>query len=145
MLTALGRENEIGIHVRGALRNGLSPAEIGEILIHTGIYAGIPAANAAFAVADGVIAGEPSSPSGQRRWRATARAVAPARLDRPLGLGQQQLHVADPTLGEATLAVGEIQGPEPLEGLVVAERRELVGVGGEVLLASAGGSRRSWR
>jgi 4-carboxymuconolactone decarboxylase len=58
VLTALGRENEIGMHVRGALRNGLSATEIREILIHTGIYAGIPAANAAFVVADGVIAGE---------------------------------------------------------------------------------------
>jgi 4-carboxymuconolactone decarboxylase len=58
VLTALGRENEIEIHVRGALRNGLSATEIGEILIHTGIYAGIPAANAAFAVADAVIAAE---------------------------------------------------------------------------------------
>jgi 4-carboxymuconolactone decarboxylase len=58
VLTALGRENEIGMHVRGALRNGLSATEIREILIHTGIYAGIPAANAAFAVADGVIAAE---------------------------------------------------------------------------------------
>jgi 4-carboxymuconolactone decarboxylase len=58
VLTALGRENEIGMHVRGALRNGLSATEIREVLIHTGIYAGIPAANAAFAVADGVIAAE---------------------------------------------------------------------------------------
>jgi 4-carboxymuconolactone decarboxylase len=58
VLTALGRENEIGMHVRGALRNGVSATEIREILIHTGIYAGIPAANAAFAIADGVIAAE---------------------------------------------------------------------------------------
>jgi alkylhydroperoxidase/carboxymuconolactone decarboxylase family protein YurZ len=37
--------------VRGAQRNGLSPEEIAEVLLHTAIYAGVPAANAAFAVA----------------------------------------------------------------------------------------------
>ena len=41
VLTALGRENEISMHVRGALRNGLTPAEIGEVLLHTAIYAGV--------------------------------------------------------------------------------------------------------
>ena len=51
VLTALGRENEIAMHVRAALRNGLTPAEIGEVFIHTAIYAGVPAANAAFAIA----------------------------------------------------------------------------------------------
>ena len=59
VLTALGRENEIAMHVRAALRNGLTPAEIGEILIHTAIYAGVPAANSAFAVAQRVLAEEP--------------------------------------------------------------------------------------
>lgn len=54
VLTALGRENEIEMHVRGALRNGLTAEEIGEILIHTSIYAGVPAANAAFAIAQRV-------------------------------------------------------------------------------------------
>jgi 4-carboxymuconolactone decarboxylase len=58
VLTALGRENEIEMHVRGALRNGLSPDEIGEVLLHTAIYAGVPAANAAFAIAQRVIDGE---------------------------------------------------------------------------------------
>jgi 4-carboxymuconolactone decarboxylase len=57
-LTALGRENEIEIHVRGALRNGVTPEEIGEVLLHTAIYAGVPAANAAFAIAQRVIDGE---------------------------------------------------------------------------------------
>jgi 4-carboxymuconolactone decarboxylase len=55
-LTALGRENEIEMHVRGALRNGLTPEEIGEVLLHTAIYAGVPAANAAFAIAQRVLA-----------------------------------------------------------------------------------------
>jgi 4-carboxymuconolactone decarboxylase len=51
VLTALGRENEIAMHVRGALRNGLTESEIGEVLLHTAIYAGVPASNAAFAIA----------------------------------------------------------------------------------------------
>ena len=55
VLTALGRENEIAMHVRAALRNGLTPEEIGEVFIHTAIYAGVPAANSAFAIAQKVI------------------------------------------------------------------------------------------
>jgi 4-carboxymuconolactone decarboxylase len=57
-LTALGRENELEMHVRGALRNGLTPEEIGEVLLHTAIYAGVPAANAAFAIAQRTIDAE---------------------------------------------------------------------------------------
>lgn len=53
-LTALGREHELELHLRAARRNGLSEAEIGEVLLHTAIYAGVPAANAAFAVAQRV-------------------------------------------------------------------------------------------
>ena len=59
-LTALGREHEIAMHVRAALRNGLSPQEIGEILLHTSIYAGLPVANRAFAIADEVLREEPT-------------------------------------------------------------------------------------
>ena len=55
VLAALGRENEIEMHVRGAIRNGVTPAEIGEVLMHTAIYAGVPAANSALAIADRVI------------------------------------------------------------------------------------------
>ncbi len=55
VLTALGRENEIAMHVRGALRSGLSEAEIAEVLLHTAVYAGVPAANAAFAIAQRVL------------------------------------------------------------------------------------------
>jgi 4-carboxymuconolactone decarboxylase len=61
VLTALGRENEIAMHVRGALRNGLTAAEIGEVLLHTAVYAGVPASNAAFAIAQRVIDGETST------------------------------------------------------------------------------------
>ena len=55
-LTALGRDHEIAMHVRAAIRNGLTPAEIGEVLLHTAVYAGVPAANRAFAIADEVLA-----------------------------------------------------------------------------------------
>jgi 4-carboxymuconolactone decarboxylase len=58
VLTALGRENEIGLHVRGARRNGLTETEIAEVLLHTAVYAGVPAANAAFAIAERVLADE---------------------------------------------------------------------------------------
>ncbi len=55
-LVTLGAEHEIGLHVRGALRNGLSTEEIIEVLLHTAIYAGVPRANRAFAVARELLA-----------------------------------------------------------------------------------------
>jgi len=55
VLTALKCEAEIALHVRAALRNGLSPAEISEILLHTAVYAGAPAAHHAFAIAERVL------------------------------------------------------------------------------------------
>src|SRR5262249_10912216 len=51
ILTALRAENEIPMHVRAAVRNGLTPEEILEVLIHTAVYAGVPAANSAVALA----------------------------------------------------------------------------------------------
>jgi 4-carboxymuconolactone decarboxylase len=54
-LVSVRAENELGMHVRAALGNGLTPEEIGEVLLHTAIYAGVPAANAAFAVARRVL------------------------------------------------------------------------------------------
>jgi 4-carboxymuconolactone decarboxylase len=58
LLTALGREHEIAMHVRAARSNGLSPAEISEVLLHSAIYAGAPAANAAYAIAKKVLGEE---------------------------------------------------------------------------------------
>ncbi len=55
-LTSLRAENEIAMHVRAAIANGLTPAEITEILLHTAVYAGLPAANAAFAIAQRTLA-----------------------------------------------------------------------------------------
>ncbi|HEX6715022.1 MAG TPA: 4-carboxymuconolactone decarboxylase [Thermoleophilaceae bacterium] len=59
VLTALGRENEIAVHVRGALRNGLTSEEIAEVLLHTAVYAGVPASNAAFAIAQPIVDEQP--------------------------------------------------------------------------------------
>lgn len=58
ILAALGAEAEIAMHVRGALRNGLTPAEISEVLLQVAVYAGVPAANSAFAIARSVLAEE---------------------------------------------------------------------------------------
>jgi 4-carboxymuconolactone decarboxylase len=49
-LVALGRFDELELHIDGARRNGLSDDEIKEVLLHTAIYCGVPAANSAFAV-----------------------------------------------------------------------------------------------
>jgi 4-carboxymuconolactone decarboxylase len=57
-LVTLRAENELGMHVRAALGNGLTPDEIGEVILHTAVYAGLPAANAAFAVARRVLSEE---------------------------------------------------------------------------------------
>ena len=54
-LTALRAEGELEIHVRAALRNGLTEEEIAEVLLHTAVYAGLPAGNAAFAIARRVL------------------------------------------------------------------------------------------
>jgi 4-carboxymuconolactone decarboxylase len=60
VLTALGRQEELAMHVRAARRNGLTAAEIGEVLLHTAVYAGVPAANSAFAIAQRVLDDEPT-------------------------------------------------------------------------------------
>ncbi|MCA1846659.1 MAG: 4-carboxymuconolactone decarboxylase [Actinobacteria bacterium] len=56
LLAALGHREELAIHLRGALRNGVTPDELREVLLHTAVYAGVPAANSAFAVAQKVLA-----------------------------------------------------------------------------------------
>jgi 4-carboxymuconolactone decarboxylase len=54
-LVALGREEELAMHVRAALRIGLTSDEIKEVLLQSAIYCGVPAANGAFAVARKVL------------------------------------------------------------------------------------------
>jgi 4-carboxymuconolactone decarboxylase len=56
VLTALRAEHELRLHIAAGRRNGLSDAEIAEVIMHTAGYAGIPAANAAMAVAKDVLA-----------------------------------------------------------------------------------------
>ena len=64
LLAALGREAELAMHVRAALRVGVTPEEIREVLLHTAVYAGVPAANTAFAIAQRVLA-EAGVPEGR--------------------------------------------------------------------------------
>jgi 4-carboxymuconolactone decarboxylase len=69
LLTALHCHGELGMHVRAAVRNGLTADDIKEILLHTAVYAGVPAANAAFAIAQEVLGElgegpEPETPPG---------------------------------------------------------------------------------
>ena len=64
-LVALGKLEELQMHVRAAMRNGLTKDEIGEVLLHSAIYCGLPAANAAFAVAQRVL-DDHEGPKGSR-------------------------------------------------------------------------------
>lgn len=57
MLTALGKQHELRGHVRGALRNGATAAEIQEVLLHASIYCGLPSAVEAFRTAAEVVDG----------------------------------------------------------------------------------------
>jgi 4-carboxymuconolactone decarboxylase len=57
-LIALNRERELEMHIRAALHNGLTREEIGEVLLHSAIYCGVPAANGAFAIFRDVMAEE---------------------------------------------------------------------------------------
>jgi 4-carboxymuconolactone decarboxylase len=61
-LVALGRNEELAMHVRAALRNGLTRDEIKEVLLQCAVYCGVPAANSAFAVAQQVLEGEKPPP-----------------------------------------------------------------------------------
>jgi 3-oxoadipate enol-lactonase / 4-carboxymuconolactone decarboxylase len=60
-LVAHGHLDELAMHVRAARTNGLTPDEIGEVLLQTAIYCGVPAANSAFAVAQRVLEEEETS------------------------------------------------------------------------------------
>jgi 4-carboxymuconolactone decarboxylase len=55
VLATLQQENELAMHVKAALRNGLTPEQISEVLLQVAVYAGVPAANRAFAVAQRVL------------------------------------------------------------------------------------------
>ena len=55
MLTALNRGHELGVHVRGAINNGVTEQEIQEVLLQTAIYVGVPASLESFRIAEGVL------------------------------------------------------------------------------------------
>jgi len=56
VLAALQHEDELAMHVKAALRNGLTEAQIREVLLQVGLYAGVPVANRAFAIAKRALA-----------------------------------------------------------------------------------------
>jgi 4-carboxymuconolactone decarboxylase len=64
LLTALRSHEELALHIRAALRNGVTAEELREVLLHTAVYAGVPAANSAFALAQEILADDPSEPEG---------------------------------------------------------------------------------
>ena len=57
-LIALGHDEELAMHLRAALRNGLTVDEIKEVILQAGVYCGVPAANTAFRIAKDVFAEE---------------------------------------------------------------------------------------
>ncbi|MBA4213464.1 MAG: 4-carboxymuconolactone decarboxylase [Polaromonas sp.] len=60
MLAALGKQHELKGHVRGALNNGATPAELQEVLLQVAVYCGVPTAVEAFRTAASVVDGDPS-------------------------------------------------------------------------------------
>lgn len=56
MMVALNRGDELRLHLRGAFSNGVTRDEIKEVLLHCAIYAGVPAANSAYHIAEEVFA-----------------------------------------------------------------------------------------
>jgi 4-carboxymuconolactone decarboxylase len=67
ILAALGRREELALHLRASRNIGVEPAKITEVLLHVAAYAGIPAANTAFAVAKSEL--EPAAPPARERRR----------------------------------------------------------------------------
>lgn len=66
MLAVLQHEEELAMHVRAALRNGVTVEEIKEVLLQVGVYAGVPTANRAFAVAQEVLVEDGLVPPAER-------------------------------------------------------------------------------
>jgi 4-carboxymuconolactone decarboxylase len=67
MLAAQGSEHELGLHVRAALRNGVTVEELKEVLLQVAVYAGVPRANRAFAIAREAISESGGLPSQSER------------------------------------------------------------------------------
>ena len=62
ILASLGRTEELGLHLRASKNTGVDPKEIAEALMHVAVYAGVPAANSAFALAKSIL-GEQAEPA----------------------------------------------------------------------------------
>ncbi len=71
ILAALGRREELALHLRATHNLSVAPAAVAEALLHVAAYAGIPAANTAFAVAKSEL--EPAAPAGRGRRRPRRR------------------------------------------------------------------------
>ena len=64
LLAALGRTEELALHFRASRNIGVDPKEIAEALMHVAVYAGVPAANSAFALAKTILGGETAPVAG---------------------------------------------------------------------------------
>jgi 4-carboxymuconolactone decarboxylase len=64
LLAGLGREAELEMHIRATRNTGVTPDDLKEVLLHVAIYAGVPAANSAFAAAKRVYAQRPEGEKG---------------------------------------------------------------------------------
>ena len=73
LMVALGRTDELRLHVRGARNNGVTPDEIKEVLLHAAIYCGVPAAHAAFQAAEEVLAEMEAGAKAPRSGRPAPR------------------------------------------------------------------------
>ena len=65
LLAALGRREELEVHLRATRNTGATPDEIREALLHVAVYAGLPAANSAFALARTIVTSGEASPPGR--------------------------------------------------------------------------------
>lgn len=77
MLTALNRQHEFAVHVRGALRNGVTVEELQEVLLQTAVYVGAPAALEAFRIAERVITEYNATNDGHADGRADGHIAHP--------------------------------------------------------------------
>jgi 4-carboxymuconolactone decarboxylase len=69
VLTAMQHETELAMHVKAALRNGLTPEQIGEVILHVSVYAGVPVANRAFPIAQRALKEEGAIGERLYTWR----------------------------------------------------------------------------
>jgi 4-carboxymuconolactone decarboxylase len=65
ILAALGRQEELAMHLRAGRRTGLEPERLAEALLHVAVYAGIPAAHSAFRLAKSVLEEDPAAGGGE--------------------------------------------------------------------------------